>query len=249
MTTDSHDRVGRLAREGGEPQLPELHRRIEQCEACPRLCAWRSEIARTKVRRYRREPYWGKPVAGFGDPQARLVIIGLAPGAHGANRTGRVFTGDSSGEWLYSAMHRHGFSSRPVSTARDDGLELHGAWITNIVRCVPPGNRPLADEVRRCSPFLAEELHALRRARVYLALGKQSFDHIWSLTRTPMEAADDVRPTFAHHTVLPLPGQRVLVASYHPSQQNTRTGRLTPAMWDGVFATVRHLCDSFGQDG
>lgn len=231
-----------------ERSLSALRDRIEQCGACPRLCAWRSEVALKKIRRHSAERYWGKPVSGFGDPHARLVIIGLAPGAHGANRTGRVFTGDASGEWLYAALYRHGFSSRPVSLARDDGLELYGAWITNIVRCAPPGNRPLADELQQCSAYLAQELKALPRARVYLALGRMAFDHVWSLTRAPQAVCSDARPAFAHRVIVNRPEQRLLVASYHPSQQNTRTGRLTQAMWDDIFRTVRQLCDSVGED-
>lgn len=207
---------------------------VEACRACPRLVAWREEVARVRRRAYAAEAYWGRPVPGFGDPAAPLLILGLAPGAHGANRTGRVFTGDASGEFLYAALHRAGLASAPASRGRGDGLTLRGAWLSNAARCVPPGNAPRPDELLRCAPHLAREVAALR-PRAVLALGAVA----WAAALAALAAAGHPpprpRPRFAHGAELLRPGTPALLASYHVSQQNTRTGRLTAAMFDAVL--------------
>ena len=223
---------------------------IITCRRCPRLVAWREEVARVKRRAYRDFDYWGKPVPGFGDPDARLVIVGLAPGAHGSNRTGRMFTGDSSGDTLYAALHRAGFASQPVATARDDGLTLRDTFITAVGRCVPPKNKPTSQELANCRPFLARELALLRQTRAHacaddcastgiiLALGRIAFDGILRLLRE--QGVDVPKLAFAHGATYSLPTQcSTLVASYHPSRQNTQTGRLTVAMFDAVFEEIR----------
>ncbi len=214
-----------------------LRARLVACRACPRLVAWREEVARVKRRAYREQSYWGKPVPGFGDPQARLLIVGLAPGAHGANRTGRMFTGDRSGDFLYAALHRRGLASQPESLGLDDGLILRGCFITSPVHCVPPKNRPNAEEQRNCAPYLSEEVALLPELRAVLALGRIGFESMLK----HFERAQDIvrrakdRPRFCHGGValegLPLP----VVASFHVSQQNTQTGRLTSAMFDAVL--------------
>jgi uracil-DNA glycosylase len=202
--------------------------------------AWREEVARTKRAAYRDQEYWGRPVPGFGDPAARVVVVGLAPAAHGANRTGRVFTGDRSGEWLYRALWRAGYANQPESTSRHDGLVLIGAWITAPVRCAPPANKPTPDEQRRCRPFIDRELALLDQARVYVALGQIGYQATCGLLGVRP------RPRFAHglEVAVPVqPGQpeRTIVCSYHVSQQNTFTGRLTEPMLDAVFARARGL--------
>jgi uracil-DNA glycosylase family 4 len=214
--------------------LASLERRIVACRRCPRLVAWREEVARVKRRAYRDQPYWGRPIAGFGDPGARLVIVGLAPGAHGANRTGRIFTGDASGDFLYAALHRAGLASQPSSAHRDDGLRLTGVWITCPVRCVPPANRPTPAELTACRPWLQAEL-ALLRPRVFLALGQLAWDAVLRHAVTPRP-----QPRFGHGACAPL-GEATLVGSYHVSRQNTQTGRLTPAMFDQVLEAARFL--------
>ncbi|MBN2393500.1 MAG: uracil-DNA glycosylase [Anaerolineae bacterium] len=227
-----------------------LNRDIIACRRCPRLVVWREEVARVKRRAFRDADYWGRPVPGFGDPNARLVIVGLAPGAHGSNRTGRMFTGDSSGDTLYGALHRAGFASQPVATARDDGLTLRDTFITAVGRCVPPGNKPTSEELANCRPFLARELalltHASDRAGpgdcvstgVILALGRIAFDGILRLLRE--QGVDVPALAFTHGASYPLPAPwPVLVASYHPSRQNTQTGRLTMTMFDAVFEQIR----------
>jgi uracil-DNA glycosylase family 4 len=221
-----------------------LSAEIVRCRACPRLVAWREEVARTKRRAYRDEAYWGRPVPGFGDPEARIVVVGLAPGAHGANRTGRMFTGDGSGEFLYAALHRGGLASEPISRARDDGLVLRGAFITAACRCVPPANRPAPDELARCAPFLDRELAALRQARVLLALGAIAWEACLGVLARVGYAIPRPRPRFAHGAEWQASsgantggrGALVLLASYHVSRQNTQTGKLTPAMLDAVIA-------------
>jgi len=214
-----------------------LMRDVIACRRCPRLVAWREEVARVKRRAFRDAEYWGKPVPGFGDPNARLVIVGLAPGAHGSNRTGRMFTGDSSGDTLYGALHRAGFASQPAATSRDDGLALHDTFITAVGRCVPPKNKPTSQELANCRPFLARELALLHNARVVLALGRIAFDGILLLLRE--QGLDVPALSFAHGATYPLPDPwPTLVVSYHPSRQNTQTGRLTTAMFDGVFEQI-----------
>ncbi len=218
---------------------------IVTCGICPRLVAYRQEIARLKRRAYRDWDYWGRPVPGFGDRNARLLIVGLAPGAHGANRTGRMFTGDSSGDTLYAALHRAGFANQPTSRHRDDGLALRDAFITAVARCAPPDNKPTRQELLNCRGYLARELALLPSVRVVLALGWIAFegylDLLKALGRYPH---DRPHPKFGHGAVYefdsPLP---VLVASYHPSRQNTQTGRLTSAMLDQVFRRICQLLD------
>ncbi len=218
--------------------LNAIEKRIIACEGCPRLREHCREVARVKRRQFLDQDYWGKPVPGFGDSEARLLIVGLAPAAHGANRTGRMFTGDQSGLWLYRAIHKAGFSNRPVSEGRGDGLQLRDCFITTAARCAPPGNKPLPAELERCGAYLAEELLELKRVRVFLVLGKIALHALWR--QLPAE----IRPTrtlpaFAHGTEIPLKDGRVIVCSYHPSQQNTFTGKLTEPMFDRVFEVSR----------
>lgn len=216
-----------------------ISREIHACESCPRLRRHCETVARLKRRAFEAQTYHGKPVSGFGAPDARLIIIGLAPGAHGANRTGRVFTGDRSGDWLYRALYRAGFANQSQSRDRGDGLELTDAYITCVVKCAPPQNKPEPGEIQRCSSFLERELSALRNAQVYIALGQISLNGAW-----PLLAPDLSRPRFAHGSSMPLPNGRRLILSYHPSQQNTFTGRLTEPMFDRIFAEARSLLDT-----
>jgi len=216
---------------------------IVTCGICPRLVAYRQEIARLKRRAYRDWDYWGRPVPGFGDRNARLLIVGLAPGAHGANRTGRMFTGDSSGDTLYAALHRAGFANQPTSRHRDDGLALRDAFITAVARCAPPDNKPTRQELLNCRGYLARELALLPSVRVVLALGRIAFEGYLSLLKTSVPLPfTPLR--FQHGAVYefesPWPA---LVASYHPSRQNTQTGRLTSAMLDQVFRRICQLLD------
>ena len=216
--------------------LRALAARIVRCRACPRLVAWREEVARTKRRAYLAEDYWGRPVPGFGDPRARIALVGLAPGAHGANRTGRMFTGDGSGDFLYAALHRAALASRPASVSREDGLALTDAFVTAACRCVPPDNRPTPAELARCAPFLDRELAALPRLAVVVALGAIAWKAVLGAFARGGSAAPRPSPRFAHGAVVELPGAPALVGSYHPSRQNTQTGRLTPAMLDAALA-------------
>jgi uracil-DNA glycosylase family 4 len=219
-----------------------LNRQIIACRRCPRLVEYREQVGRVKRRAFRDFEYWAKPVPGFGDPRARLLLIGLAPGAHGANRTGRVFTGDSSGVFLYQAMYDAGFASQPTSTSRDDGLTLIDAYIGAAVRCVPPDNKPLPQEIRNCRPYLERELELLRDVRVVVALGKLAFDAYLTVLQEQGKIARRGDFVFAHdrehHTG---PGQPFLLSSYHPSQQNTSTGKLTPTMFAAVFRRAKRL--------
>jgi uracil-DNA glycosylase len=234
-----------VAPRGPAERLARLEREIASCRACPRLVAWREEVARTRRRAYREWTYWGRPVPGFGDPAARLVVVGLAPAAHGANRTGRMFTGDSSGDFLYAALHRAGLASQPASRSRDDGLTLEGAFITAACRCAPPENRPAPDELARCAGFLDRELEILEDARVLLALGAIAWDAAlgWLERRAgPVRP----RPRFGHGAELALPGAPVLLGSYHVSRQNTNTGRLTAAMFDAVVARAMAIAPRAG---
>jgi uracil-DNA glycosylase family 4 len=219
-----------------------LNRKIVACHKCPRLVEYRARIAREKRRAYRDCDYWAKPVPGFGDPHARLLLIGLAPGAHGANRTGRVFTGDSSGVFLYKIMYEAGFASQPISVSREDGLTLIDAYISATVRCAPPDNKPLPDEIRNCRPYLERELELLKDVRVIVALGKLAFDGYLRILRDAGKSARRADFVFAHdreHNTGP--GQPVLISSYHPSQQNTSTGKLTAEMFRAVFVRAKRL--------
>ncbi len=215
--------------------LTALEAEITGCRACPRLVEWREQVGREKRAAYRDEDYWARPVPGFGDPDAHLAIIGLAPAAHGANRTGRIFTGDRSGDVLYAALHRAGYANQPTSTHRGDGLELSGAWITCPVRCAPPANKATPAERDTCRPFLERELALLTDVRVLLVLGGFGYQVVCGLLGVRP------RPRFGHGVEVPLDGGRTLLCSYHVSQQNTFTGRLTPAMLDDVLARARAL--------
>jgi uracil-DNA glycosylase family 4 len=217
-----------------------LNQKIIACVACPRLAAWRAEVARTRRRAYQNWNYWGKPVTGFGDRQAPLLIVGLAPGAHGANRTGRVFTGDDAGNFLFAALHRAGFANQPTSIQTGDGLKLTGAYITAVCRCVPPDNKPLPVEVAACLPYLTAEINLLQSLRVIVALGKIAFDTILHWRRR--QGHPNLSGQFAHGALFELgPGLPVLLASYHPSRQNTQTGRLTAVMFDQIWQQARAL--------
>jgi uracil-DNA glycosylase len=208
---------------------------IVGCELCPRLVAHRTEMARVKRRAYRDWEYWGKPVPPFGDPRARLLVIGLAPAAHGGNRTGRMFTGDRSGDFLYRALYETGFASQPESISREDGLVLSGAYITAAARCAPPDNKPLPEEFARCRPYLERELDLLKDVRVVVALGKLGFDAYLGILRDRGVIASRAPFAFRHGALYTIPNAPALLASYHPSQQNTSTGRLTAAMLRDVF--------------
>jgi len=219
-----------------------LNTDITTCRACPRLVEWRETVARGKRRAYRDWDYWGKPVPGFGDPHARLFIVGLAPGAHGSNRTGQMFTGDSSGDTLFGALYRAGFATQLSARSRDDGLQLTDAFITAIGRCAPPQNKPTRAELNACQPFLRREWELMPQVKVVMALGKMAFDDLLRLWRA--DGFDVPRLKFSHGFEAPLDlnGHPVyLLASYHPSRQNTQTGRLTQAMLDEVFARAREL--------
>jgi len=225
------------------PELAALAREVTACRRCPRLVAWRERVADEKRAAYRSETYWGRPVPGFGDPAARLLIVGLAPAAHGANRTGRMFTGDRSGDWLYAALHRAGFANHAASTHRDDGLALHGAYVTAVVRCAPPANKPTPAERDACRPFLERELDLLPELRVVVCLGNFSYAQTLRILAARGLPPPRPRPRFAHGLELELGGRLHLLASYHPSQQNTFTGRLTREMFDAVWARAARLAD------
>src|SRR5215472_7655700 len=220
---------------------------ITSCRLCPRLVEWRELIAREKVRRFKDQEYWGKGVPSFGDPQARLLILGLAPAAHGANRTGRMFTGDSSGAWLSRAMHRAGFATVPHSIRRDDGFEPIDAYITAALRCAPPGNKPTAVQLEHCAPYLRSEIDLLRRLRVVIGLGKIGFDNVVRALEASGYSHPVKRPTFAHGatSTMSAPDRPALalIASYHPSRQNTNTGVLTRPMLDAIFRQARVILD------
>ncbi len=221
--------------------LVELSQAVTNCRACPRLVVHRETVAREKRLMYQDWEYWGRPVPGCGDPAARLVLLGLAPAAHGANRTGRMFTGDRSGDWVYGTLHRFGFASSPVSQRRDDGMTLSDAYITAAVRCAPPDNKPLPMERANCAPYLVRELELLTKARVVMALGKFAFDAYLGICAAKGTVLPSPRPKFGHCLAYELDCGITLLASYHPSQHNTLTGRLTPEMFDDVFATARRL--------
>ncbi len=218
-----------------------LNRDIVACELCPRLRQHCQQIARDKRRAYMDWEYWGRPVPGFGDPNARVLVIGLAPGAHGSNRTGRPFTGDGSGHFLYRVLHRAGFASQPTASHRDDGLTLKDLFITSVGRCAPPANKPTPQELANCAPFLDRELAGLKSVRVVVLLGKIAFDGYLAALRRAGLLTGRNRYKFAHGATYPLPGGRTMLCSYHPSLQNTNTGKLTPEMMLQVFRTARRL--------
>jgi uracil-DNA glycosylase len=215
--------------------LDALADEITACRRCPRLVAWRESVAAHRRAAYADQEYWGRPVPGFGDPRARVAVIGLAPAAHGGNRTGRIFTGDRSGDWLYAALWRAGLANQPTSVARDDGLRLRGAYVSAAVRCAPPHNKPTPAERDACRPFLHRELALLAELRVVIALGQFAFAVVAD------EFALRPRPRFGHGVEAMVPDGPAIVGSYHPSQQNTFTGKLTVSMFDAVFARARLL--------
>lgn len=224
-----------------DDSLERLRQDIIASRRCPRLVWWREKVAREKRAAFRDWEYWGRPVPGFGDPDARLVIAGLAPAAHGGNRTGRIFTGDRSGDWLFRALHRAGYANQPTSERRDDGLTLTDAYVTAVVHCAPPDNKPTVEERDNCLPYLDRELRLLRNWRVIVPLGAFACNSVAGLLGLKP------RPRFAHGAEAPLPDGRVVLCSYHPSQQNTQTGKLTEAMFDSIFARARTLAEAAGR--
>jgi uracil-DNA glycosylase len=233
---------------GSGEALAALAEEVHGCRRCPRLVEWREAQAAAPPRRYRGQEYWARPVSGFGDPAARVVIVGLAPAAHGANRTGRMFTGDRSGDWLYASLHRTGFANQPTSEWRDDGLALRDAYITATVRCAPPANKPTPEERDNCLPYLERELALLENCTVLVALGSFGWDGVLRAARALGLETPRPRPKFAHGAEASIGGWRLL-GSYHPSQQNTFTGKLTVAMTDAVFRRARELTEEGTRDG
>ena len=226
--------------------IADVSRIIIACTRCPRLRAYCRRVAREKKREFQDWTYWGKPVPGFGDAGARLLIVGLAPAAHGANRTGRMFTGDSSGTWLYAALHRYGFASQPHAVSRDDGLVLTDCYISAAARCAPPANKPSRRELERCRPYLAAEVRLLSRVRVVVTLGRIAHEGWLKAAGWWERLAPRQRPRFAHGAAATLPDDTVVIASYHPSRQNTNTGKLTRAMWYAVFQKARQILGERG---
>ncbi len=225
-----------------------LNQRIVRCRLCARLVPYRERVGREKKREFRDWDYWAKPLPSFGGPGAHLLVIGLAPAAHGGNRTGRFFTGDSSGRWLFRALHKAGFANQPTWQRRDDGLKLIDAYITAVLHCAPPDNKPLPAEIERCSVYFDEELTRLKSARVVVALGKIAFDNYLKGMRRRGLVLPKPLPRFAHDALHQLgDGLPALIASYHPSRQNTNTGKLTEPMFDAVFARARRLIDEDDQ--
>ncbi|MFY9556444.1 MAG: uracil-DNA glycosylase [Blastocatellia bacterium] len=219
--------------------LPSLQDRIITCRLCPRLVEWREQVGRERVRRFADHEYWARPVPSFGDPQARMLVLGLAPAAHGGNRTGRIFTGDRSGDWLFRALHKAGFANQPASIHRNDGLRLRDCYVTAAVRCAPPQNKPLPVEISNCRPYLIRELELLKRVAVVVSLGRLAFDAAISVVGLP--EGTKRRPKFAHGAECQLQNGITLIASFHPSQQNTFTGKLTEPMFDRIFARAKLL--------
>lgn len=229
-----------------------MQQQIINCYRCPRLVEWRSRVAQEKVRRYRDEVYWGQPVPSFGDAGARLLIVGLAPAAHGGNRSGRVFTGDRSGDWLYRALFRAGFANQPTSVHRDDGLKLTDCYITAVIHCAPPDNKPFPEEVTNCRPYLLAEIESLGAVSVVVALGRIAFDAVLAafkaLRLSDAPTGRSRKPQFAHGSEHRLTGSVTLIASFHPSQQNTFTGRLTEPMLDSIFIRARSIIEAGGRE-
>lgn len=225
--------------------LSVLNNEVVHCTKCPRLVKWREQVGREKRRAYIDHEYWARPVPGFGDPKARVLVLGLAPGAHGSNRTGRPFTGDKSGEFMYPILHKVGFASQPTATHRDDGLTLRDCYITAAVRCAPPDNKPLLSELANCAPYLDRELALLKHLRAVVALGKIGFDaYLAHLKRTGV-IKSRAGYTFGHAAEYEMPNGIALVASYHPSNQNTATGKLTKEMFEAVFRRARKIAADF----
>ena len=220
--------------------LCEVEREVVVCRRCPRLVAWREEVARVRRASFSSEEYWGRPLPGFGDPEASVLVLGLAPAAHGGNRTGRIFTGDRSGDWLFGSMHRTGFANQPTSVSRDDGLRLTGAWVTAAVRCAPPANRPTPAERDNCLPYLVRELRLLSSVRVVVTLGSFAWDVALRALAAVGEPRPRPRPKFGHGAETQI-GSFELLGCFHPSQQNTFTGKLTEPMIDAVFERAREL--------
>ena len=226
--------------------LAPLQKQIVNCELCPRLVEWRTRIARAKTLRFQDQEYWGKPVPSFGDPHARVLIVGLAPAAHGGNRTGRIFTGDRSGDWLYRALYRARFANQPTSVNRNDGLLLNDCYVTAVIHCAPPANKPNPDEIVNCRPYLLREIELLESVIVVVALGRLAFDQAIAaigLEERETHGRRSPRPPFKHGAEVFLQGGITLIASFHPSQQNTFTGKLTEAMFDEVFSRTRSIID------
>ncbi|HEY1211078.1 MAG TPA: uracil-DNA glycosylase [Terracidiphilus sp.] len=221
--------------------LEDLNARIVACKRCKRLRAYCAEVARVRRRAYLDCEYWGKPVPSFGDPRARVLALGLAPGAHGSNRTGRIFTGDGSGYFLYPVLHEAGFASQPRAESRDDGMKLTDLWISAVVRCAPPANKPTPEEQRNCAPFLDEEISLLKNLRVVVCLGKIAFDGFLAHARRSGQSATRSGMAFAHGAEFTLPNGVTVIASYHPSLQNTNTGKLTRTMLLEIFMRAREL--------
>jgi uracil-DNA glycosylase family 4 len=221
--------------------LDVLQNEIVHCQRCPRLLAYCARVSEVKRRAYRDQTYWGKPVPAFGDPAARILILGLAPAVHGANRTGRMFTGDRSGDWLYRALYQTGFASLPTSVSRGDGQRLTGVYITASARCAPPDNKPTPEEIRNCRPYLERELNLLTKLKVVVALGKIAFDNYLDLLKARGVIASRSAFGFGHNRQFRIPGNPILLSSYHPSQQNTSTGKLTEEMLLDVFRTAKQI--------
>ncbi len=228
---------------GESKSLAVLNTRIVACELCPRLRAYCAEVARKRRRAYAEWEYWGRPVPSFGDPKARVMALGLAPGAHGSNRTGRPFTGDGSGGFLYPVLHETGFASQPAATKRDDGMKLTGLWITSVARCAPPGNKPTPEELRNCAPWLDQEIELLKNLRVVVCLGRIAFDGLLAHAARAGKLASRAGFVFRHGAEYSLPDGLAAIACYHPSLQNTNTGKLTRAMLLAVFKRARKLAE------
>jgi uracil-DNA glycosylase len=221
--------------------VEQLKEHVSRCTLCPRLVAWREQVAKERIARFKHMEYWGRPVPSLGDAGAQLLVVGLAPAAHGGNRTGRIFTGDRSGDWLYRALHRFGFANQPHSVDKDDGLKLINCYITAVVHCAPLLNRPERQEIANCRRYLIREWELLRQVHVVVALGKVAFDAVWSLATAQTKHK---RLAFRHGLEVALDSRRILIASFHPSQQNTFTGKLTEPMFDRIFSRCQRLLRS-----
>jgi len=226
-----------------KPEFQNLQKSIVKCRRCPRLVHWREQVALEKVRRFKDQEYWGRPVPALGAPDAQLIVVGLAPAAHGGNRTGRIFTGDRSGDWLYEALFQFGFANQPVSVSRDDGLRLTACLITAALRCAPPENKPLPGELDNCRAYLREELRLTESKRVVVALGQVAFQSFLKAWQENGEHIDGRKPEFRHGGEWVLPGGLTLISSFHPSQQNTQTGKLTRPMFHAIFRRAREILE------